>query len=251
MLVHELAEARDLPGDERVANRDAELLHPAKTREHRLVAGLGALPLVVEELVGGSRAPGEEHDEPLLELVHGRGGQLERRDVDAAVGVEPEARDSAERRDVLVLLADRPSEDVDLDAACLLGELGGADVLALPRVQGTQEAHGEGARRAQPGPRRDVREADDLDPRTDRMELERRTNDGMGDLARLLDALERGVLEEVVLRERPVDADEDVLVDGRRDHEAGPLREVRREIRSPASEGDAQRRAGDQHGRGP
>ena len=166
-------------------------------------------------------------------------------------GVEPEARDSAERRDVLVLLADRPSEDVDLDAACLLGELGGADVLALPGVQSAQEAHGEGARRPQPGPRGDVREADDLDPWTDRMELERGPDDGMRDLAGVLDTFECRILEEVVLRERPVDADEDVLVDGRRDHEAGPLREVRREIRSPASEGDAQRRAGDQHGRGP
>ena len=110
--------------------------------------------------------------EPLLELVHGRRGKLERRDVDAAVRVELEARDAAERRDVLILLADRPSEDVDLDAACLLGELGGADVLALPRVQSAQEAHRERARRAEAGPGRDVREADDLD-RLDRPDAAR------------------------------------------------------------------------------
>ena len=167
----------DVAGDERVADRDAELLDPAQTLEHRLVAGLGALPLVVEELVGGPRAPREEHEQPLLELVHRRRGQLERRDVDAAVGLEPEARDAAERRDVLVLLADGPSEDVDLDAARLLGQLGGADVLALPRVQRAQEADGERPRRAETRSRGDVREADDLDARADRMELERRADD--------------------------------------------------------------------------
>ena len=127
----------------------------------------------------------------------------------------------------------------------------GADVLALPRVERAQEADRERARRSQPRPRGDVREADDLDPRVHRMLLERRPDDRMGDLGRVLHTFEGRVLEEVVLGERPIDADEDVLVDRRRDHESGPLREVRRQIRSPASKGDAQRRAGDQHGRGP
>ena len=45
----------------------------------------------------------------------------QRRDVDRAVGLEVERREPAERRDVLVLLADRPAEPVDLDLAGLLG----------------------------------------------------------------------------------------------------------------------------------
>ena len=45
--------------------------------------------------------------------------------VDRAVGGELEAGQAAEGGDVLVLLADRLAEHVDLDVARLLGELGG------------------------------------------------------------------------------------------------------------------------------
>ncbi len=147
--------------------------------------------------------------------MHRRGRKVERRDVHAAVRLEREARHPAERRDVLILLADRPAEDVDLDAARLLGELGGADVLTLPGVQRTKEADGERAGRSQPGYGGDVREADDLDARIHRMLLQRRADDRVSDLGRRLHAFEGGVLEEVVLGERSVDADEDVLVDRR------------------------------------
>src|SRR5688572_29406544 len=84
------------------------------------------------------------------------------------------------------------------------------------------------------------------------MRLEGRASDRVRDLLRPLHTLQRRVLEEVVLGEGPVDADEDVLVDRRRDDEPGPpVGEVRGKVRAPASEGDAQRRAGDQHGRRP
>ena len=44
-------------------------------------------------------------------------------DVDGAVRVEGERGDAAVGRDVLVLLADRLLQEVDLDVARLLGEL--------------------------------------------------------------------------------------------------------------------------------
>ena len=50
-------------------------------------------------------------------------GMLQRLGLDAAVGIEREASDAAVRRDVLVLLADRLAEAVDLDVARQLGQL--------------------------------------------------------------------------------------------------------------------------------
>ena len=54
----------------------------------------------------------------------------------------------------------------------------------------------------------------------DVVQLERAPDDRVVDLVDLLHALERRVLEEVVVGERPIDADVDVLVDRGRDDEA-------------------------------
>ena len=62
------------------------------------------------------------------------------------------------------------------------------------------------------------------------------------------DALERGVLEEVVVRERPVDRDIDVPVDRGRDDEAAVPRVVRGEVGAAAADGDPERCTGYQHG---
>ena len=64
----------------------------------------------------------------------------ERRDPDAAVDVDLEARDAAVGGDVLVLLSDRLLEDVDLDVARLFRQGAGGDVLALVGVQRPQQA---------------------------------------------------------------------------------------------------------------
>ena len=73
-------------------------------------------------------------------------------DVHAAVRVDLEAGDAAERGDVLVLLADRPLEQVDLDVARLLGEVAGGHVFALVGVQRAQEADRERPGGAEPVP---------------------------------------------------------------------------------------------------
>jgi hypothetical protein len=57
---------------------------------------------------------------------------LQWRCLDRAVAVKGETGDAAERRDVLILLADRLLEPLDLDVARLLGELAWAPTLRAP-----------------------------------------------------------------------------------------------------------------------
>src|ERR1019366_1908423 len=152
-----------------------------------------------------------------------------------------------EGRDVLILLAHGPVEDVDLDAARLLGQVGGGDVFALERIQGAQQADGEGSRRPEPRPCRDVGHADELDGRSDGMQAQGFTDDGVRNVVDMIDALELGVLEEVVVTEGAVDGDEDIAVDRGGDHESPVLGVIRGEIGPPSTQGDAQRRPGDDH----
>jgi hypothetical protein len=95
----------------------------------------------------------------------------------------------------------------------LLGEVARRHRFALVRVQCAQEPDRERAGRAEPRPRRDVRHAHDLQRGPDGVELECRPDDRMLDLVDAVDALQRGVLQEVVVGERPVDRDIDVSVD--------------------------------------
>src|SRR5689334_13155903 len=76
-----------------------------------------------------------------------------------AIAPELEATESAERRDVLILLSDGLAEYVDLNVTCFLGHFGRLDMLALIRVQRTQQSHRKCARRSQPSTRRHVGEA--------------------------------------------------------------------------------------------
>jgi hypothetical protein len=62
----------------------------------------------------------------------------------------------------LTLLADGFAKDIDLDVACLLGELAARDLIVLEHVQGAQERGGEAAGRTQAGSGRDVGHAGDF-----------------------------------------------------------------------------------------
>ena len=111
---------------------------------------------------GRARVAGEEHQQALLQVVQGALETASGETRDAVVGGELEAREAAVGGDVLVLLADGLAEHVDLDVAGLLGQRAGGDVLALEGVDRPQQAHGERARGAEPGPRGDVGHADTI-----------------------------------------------------------------------------------------
>ena len=89
--------------------------------------------------------------------------EVERTHLDLVVGMERERGDPADRGDVLVLLADRLAEAVELDVARELGELHVGRVLVAVGAEGLQRADGERARRAEPGAGRDVGHRRDLD----------------------------------------------------------------------------------------
>src|SRR5258708_38069794 len=95
---------------------------------------------------------------------------------------EVKTSQASESRDVLVLLANRAAQALDLDVTCLLGQGPGRNVLPLERIEGPEQPHREGPGRPQSGSGRDVREADKLKGRTDRMHLERLANDRMADI---------------------------------------------------------------------
>ena len=142
------------------------------------------------------------------------------------------------------------TEEVDLDAARLLGELPGRDVAALESMQCSQQADGERAGRAQARSRRGCRPCWRSRCRA-RSPCIRSASRMIGcrTSSICVDAFELGVLEEVVVDERAVDGDVAVPVDRRRDHERRPLAVVRRQVGATAADRDAQRRPGDQHGR--
>ena len=83
--------------------------------------------------------------------------------------VDLEDRQSAERRDELVLLAHRLPEKIDLDVAGLLGDVGRGGVAPLVGVKGPEQAHRERPRGAEAGARGDVGDADQLDARRHRV----------------------------------------------------------------------------------
>src|SRR5207302_278625 len=88
------------------------------------------------------------------------GADAQRPGLDLAVGQELEAGQPAVGGDVLVLLADRLAEAVDLDVAGLLRQVARVDQVLLVGVQRLEQRGREAARRAQPGAAAGQRDAE-------------------------------------------------------------------------------------------
>ena len=117
-------------------------------------------------------------------------------------------------------------------------------------VQRLEQRRGEAARRAEPGAGRNVGHAGDFQRvRLKSDQLERFADDRMLDLVDRLHALELGIFDDQVVDEGLVQRDVDVLVDRRRDQEAAVLAVIGRQVGAAAAQRDAQRAAGDDHGR--
>ena len=86
------------------------------------IAGLGALVLVGQHRRGRARLAGVEQQQLVAQPPQDARVELERLDLDAAVGVERVGADAAVRGHVGVLLADRLAQHVDLDLARRLGQ---------------------------------------------------------------------------------------------------------------------------------
>ena len=185
----------------------------------------------------------------ILHVVERPLADLQRPRLHLAVGQEPEASDPAVGRDVLVLLADRLLQDVDLDLARLLGQLAGVDQVLL-RVQRLEQGRGEAARRSQPGARRDVGHAGDLQPEIlPAHQPQRLADQRVLDVLDPLHLLHLRILQEDSRHEPMMDQDVDIFINGRGDEEAAVLLVVGRQVGPPAAERDPERATGHDHKR--
>ena len=130
----------------------------------------GRVSWSLQDVGSGARKAGEKHQQIVLQRVARLLLDRQRRGVDRAVPAEREAGDAAESGDVLVLLADRLLQQVDLDVAGLLGEFARMDDVARLGVQRAQQRRGETAGRAESGAGRDIGQRRDLDLRSPRPE---------------------------------------------------------------------------------
>ena len=210
--------------------------------DHLAVRFLTLRVLLPEDVRGGPGIPGEEQEQVVLEVVERLGGDLQRPGFHLFVRKKTEAGDAAEGGDILVLLADRLLEDLDLDAAGLLGQLLRMDQILLQRVERLQQRRGETPGRPEARASRHVGHAGDLQMRRpDPRRSQRFANQGMLHLVDRPDPLHVGVLDDQVLDECLVQRDIDVLVDGRGDDEPAVLAVVRGQVRPAAAQGNPQR----------
>ena len=174
--------------------------------------------------------------------------QLERGHIHLVVAVELEAGDAPVGRDVLVLLAHRRSQAVDLDLAGQTGDLAGVQRLLLERTERLDQRGGERPRRTESGARWDVGERGDLDlPGIRRHHPQRLAHDGVLHIVHAIDVFQMGVLEEDPGRERANHRHVDVLVDGGGDESTAVVAIVGRQIGSPPTQRDTQRASHDDH----
>jgi hypothetical protein len=101
-----------------------------------------APPGVLQDGTRRALKPGIEQQQPLLEAPARLGGADDRVDLDALVGVEANVLKAAVGREVLVLLADRLAENLDLYGARALRQFLSRYMPADERVECVQDSDG-------------------------------------------------------------------------------------------------------------
>src|SRR5581483_2552828 len=191
VLVHEPAEPGYVALLQCRLRPAAEVLCVVQGLDHGAVLAFGPGVLVFQDRRGRAREAGEEEEKVVLEREAGLLVDGEAPGIDGSVLAEGEAGQPAESRDVLVLLADRLAEEVDLDVAGLLGKLARMNDRVAVRVKRAQERGGEAARRAKAGAGRNIGKRGDLDLRPARCELPQRlADDAVAHLVDGVDVLE-------------------------------------------------------------
>ena len=110
---------------EQLAAAQPELLGAVQVLEHLLLAGLRAIVLIGQHRRGRARLAGVEQQQLVSQSPQHAGVELERLDVDGAVGMERVGADAAVGGHVGILLADRLAEHLYLDLARRLGQIPG------------------------------------------------------------------------------------------------------------------------------
>ena len=146
---------------------------------------------------------------------------------------------------VLVLLADRPAEILDLDSARALGEVGRRGLLAGCDRERLQRADGVGPGGTEARAGRHIAGRGEVERRAVPVACQRDPQDRVLDVGRVGHVLLLEVLEPVAVLRRGGHEHVHVTVDRGRDGEAAVLGEVRGKVGPAAPERDAQRGAGD------
>ena len=205
--------------------------------QHLRILLPAARVLVFQDVRGRAREAGEEQHQIVFQIVQGFRRHLQRRHLHVVVGQKAKTGDAAERRDVLVLLADGLVQQVQLDVAGLLRQLLAGDVVLLHGVQGPQQRGGETARGSESGARRDVRHTGDFEVRNPYLHQAKRfAHDRMPDLPDRLHRFHFGVLDDDFLGEGLVQRNIDILIDGGGNDETGMLAIVGGQVGSPSTE---------------
>src|SRR5262245_51993119 len=102
MLMHELAEQGGLSSFQRPLAAVTEILHVMEILKHIRIRLKGRAVLMLQDASGITRKAGEEQQEVVFEVVQGFAGERERPRVDALIGIEGEAGDSAVGGNILI-----------------------------------------------------------------------------------------------------------------------------------------------------
>ena len=149
--------------------------------------------------------------------------------------------------DILVLLAHRLPDDFYFDATGFLCQVFRRFKDAAVGVKSVQQAHRKAARRAEPGPGRNIGDGDYLDAAGNPHQLQALPGDGMAQLIDAVHYLGAGIADPDRIVEALVDHDVHVLVD-RRAHHRPRLESVEiGQVGAPAGEAEPERSAGDNH----
>src|SRR5882724_1625606 len=166
--------------------------------------------------------------------------------------MKSKARDAAVCGDELILLADRLVEYVYFDSASQFSELVRMEQLFAMGVQGLQQSGGEAPRGPQTGSGGDIRKRRNLYLRC--LEIEYFygfADDRVMNIFGLLHMLQLGVLQVDSRREWARNRNVHILVDRRCNQESLVAAVVRRQVRAPSPQCDAQWTTRDDHIRTP
>ena len=208
---------------------------------------VGAFGLPLEDLVGVAGLAGVDQKHALLELFQRLGTTRDRLDVDGLIRVEPDVIQTAERRRVLVLPADRLAEHLELDLAGLLGQERRAHDAVPEAVERGQQTNGQAAAGPHAGPRRNVADRRDLQRLVDLDQPHRLSDQLVLDLVERARFLGTRVADADRWLKSPVDRHIDVLIDRRAQDCAILPPAERRQISAAAGETNSVGSLGDDH----
>ena len=245
--VQQSGELVDVGGaGERMPHRVGQVAH---FREHAHAGGR-ALGLLLQDRARFALLVGIDEQNPRFELRLRGGLQGHRFDVDRIIGIEADVVHAAKGRGVLILLADRTPQNVELDLAGFQGELIAAGDTAHVGVEHVQQADRERAGRAHSGAGGHIGDRRDLQVFVQADFAQSFAHQVVLNLVHVLGELGLGISNANGGLEAMVDRDVHVPLDGHAQHGAVLLAIVGRQVGSSAGKAHAKWRLRDDHGLG-